>query len=335
MDARRTVYISTERGVMRGRLNGTLDDLQPLGLEKYGRVWSIVIDHRDPRRLYAGTNRGGVFRSDDRGDTWREMNNGLYYKEVSSIAQHPVTGELYVGTRPASIFKSADYGESWSNCDGLHALEGTKDWTWPHPPYYPHLKGIGLSRTDPKLILGAIEEGWLVRSTDGGTTWANLTDGTELDSHTVNVMPDNSKVLISTSGTGVYRSEDGGDHFVPANNGIDSRYLAQLAFHPAAPAMLFTAGAEVPPPLWRRPEGCRSQFYRSDDQGRSWQALKGGLPNDMPAAPRIVAGDTEVPGWVMVGMQDGALWLSRDHGDSFAKVATGLPTLFGLTSVAA
>ena len=71
MDTIRTVYISTERGVLRGRLNGTLDDLQPLGLEKYGRIGSIVIDHRDPRRLYAGTNRGGVFRSDDRGDNWR------------------------------------------------------------------------------------------------------------------------------------------------------------------------------------------------------------------------------------------------------------------------
>lgn len=333
MNAQRTLYISTERGLMCGRLNGTLEDLQPLGLANHGRVWSVVVDHRNPRRLYAGTNRGGVFRSEDRGETWREMNNGLYYKEVSSLAQHPVTGELYVGTRPASIFKSTDYGESWSNFDGLHALEGTKDWTWPHPPYYPHVKGIGLARGNPNLILGAIEEGWLVRSTDGGASWANLTDGPEFNSHTISAMPDNENVLISTSGKGVYRSEDGGDHFAPANTGLHSRYLAQLAFHPDEPRLLFTAGAEVPPPQWRRPEGCRSQFYRSEDQGRSWQALKGGLPNDMPAAPRVVAGDTAAPGWVMVGMQDGALWLSRDHGELFAKVATGLPALFGLTSV--
>jgi photosystem II stability/assembly factor-like uncharacterized protein len=335
MDARRTLYLSTDHGLMRGRLNGTLEDVKLLGLEKHGRMGSVVVDHREPRRLYVGTSRGGVFRSEDGGETWREVNDGLYYKEVSSLAQHPVTGELYAGTRPASIFKSADYGESWSNFDGLHALEGTKDWTWPHPPYYPHVKGIGLCRGDPELIFGAVEEGWLVRSTDRGATWSNLTDGTEFDSHTVNVMPDDANVLISTSGTGIYRSDDGGDHFVMANDGIHSRYLAQLAFHPEEPALLFTAGAEVPPPRWRRPEGCRSQFYRSQDQGRSWQALKGGLPNDMPAAPRIVAGDTAAPGWLMVGMQDGVLWLSRDRGESFARVATGLPTLFGLTSVAA
>jgi photosystem II stability/assembly factor-like uncharacterized protein len=335
MDARRTLYISTERGLMRGRLDRTVENMTLLGLEKYGRIGSVVVDHRQPQRLYVGTGRGGVFRSDDAGESWREMNEGLYYKEVSSLVQHPVTGELYAGTRPASIFKSSDYGESWTNFDALHTLEGTKDWTWPHPPYYPHMKGIGLSRSEPNVILGAIEEGWLVRSIDGGASWTNLTEGTEFDSHTVNVMPDNAKALISTSGKGIYRSEDGGDHFVAANDGIHSRYLAQLAFHPDDPALLFTAGAEVPPPRWRRPEGCRSQFYRSENQGRSWQALKGGLPNDMPAAPRIVAGDTVVPGWVMVGMQDGALWLSRDRGDSFTKIATDLPTLFGLTSIAA
>lgn len=334
MDARRTLYISTERGLFRGNLNGKVDDLRPLGLEKFGRMWSVVVDHRNPRRLYLGTSRGGVLCSDDAGERWREINEGLFYKEVSSIAQHPVTGELYVGTRPASIFKSSDYGASWQNCDGLHSLPETKDWTWPNPPHYPHVRDIGLSRDDPNLVLGAVEEGWVVRSTDGGRSWTNLKAGTEFDSHTIKVMPGNSRVLISTSGTGVYRSEDGGDHFVAANDGIRSRYLAQLAFHPAEPAVLFTAGAEVPPPGWRRPEGCRSQFYRSGDQGRSWHALKGGLPADMPKAPRTVAGDAEAPGWVMVGMQDGALWLSRDHGDSFRQVAAGLPTIYGLTSVA-
>jgi Sortilin, neurotensin receptor 3, len=333
MGTRRTLYVSTERGLFRGRLNGTLEDLRPLGLEQCGRLWSVVIDHRNPRRLYAGTGRGGVFRSEDGGETWRATNTGLFYQEVSSLAQHPVSGELYVGTRPASIFKSTDYGETWSNCEGLHRMPETKDWTWPNPPHYPHVRDIGLSRADPNLILGAVEEGWLVRSKDGGKTWSNLKDGTEYDAHTVQVMPNDPKVVISTSGKGVYRSEDGGDHFVAANDGIKCRYLAHLAFHPAEPAVLFTAGAEVPPPNWRRPEGCHSQFYRSDDQSRHWHALTGGLPDDIRAAPRTVAADREAPGWVMVGMQDGALWLSRDHGENFRQIAGGLPIIFGVTSV--
>jgi photosystem II stability/assembly factor-like uncharacterized protein len=195
----RKLYISTEKGLLRGALNGTLDNIKPLGIEGSGRVGPVVVDHRDPRRLYVGTGRGGVFCSEDGGERWRAINNGLYYQEVSSLAQHPVTGEMFAGTRPASIFRSGDYGASWSNCEGLHALPESEEWTWPHAPFYPHMKDIGLSRTDPKIILGAIEEGWLVRSTDGGKTWANLKNGTEHDSHTVKVMADNPKVVISTS----------------------------------------------------------------------------------------------------------------------------------------
>jgi len=145
-------------------------------------------------------------------------------------------------------------------------------------------------------------------------------------------MADDKRVIVSTSGQGIYRSTDGGEHFVRSDDGIRARYLAHLVYHPAEPRLLFTAGAEVPPPHWRRPEGCRSEFYRSADQGRSWQALKGGLPNDIRAAPRVVAGDTQAPGWVMVGMQDGELWLTRDHGDSFHRVAQGLPPVSGLAS---
>jgi len=335
MDEIRTLYISTERGLMRGRLNGTLEDVRPIGLERYGRAWSVVADHRNPRRLYVGTTRGGVFRSDDAGETWAKKSEGLYFQEVSCVVQHPSTGELFAGTRPASIFKSADYGESWVNLDGLHTLEGMEHWTFPHAPFFPHVKAIGLAERNPKLILGAVEEGWLVRSTDGGVTWANLTDGPEFDSHSVYSMPDRENVVISTSGKGVYRSENGGDEFVPANDGLNSRYLAQLAFHTERPQILFTAGAEVPPPEWRRPEGARPQFYRSENQGRSWQALSGGLPNDLRAAPRVVAGDSAVPGWVMVGMQNGEVWLSRDFGESFRRIASGLPAVFGITSVGA
>lgn len=335
MDANRTLFLSTQQGLMRGRLNGGLTDLQPAELEGCGGAWSVVVDHRDPVRLYVGTRRNGVFRSDDGGATWQKKSEGLYFQEVSCVVQHPATGVLYAGTRPAAIFKSVDGGESWANLDALHTLHEMEDWTFPHAPFFPHVKAIGLAAGDPGLILGAIEEGWIVRSTDGGVSWTNLRDGSEFDSHTVYPMPDDSRILVSTSGKGIYRSEDGGDHFAPAHDGIHSRYLAQLAFHRDAPQVLFTAGAAVPPPFWRRPEGCHSQFYRSENQGRSWQALTGGLPNDMRAAPRVVAGDSVAAGWVLVGMQDGELWFSCDFGESFDRIATGLPPVSGLTLLAA
>jgi hypothetical protein len=271
-----------------------------------------------------------MFRSEDRGKTWHEKNDGLIYKEVWSIAQHPTTGVLFVGTGPAAVFKSTNYGDSWTFCEQLHTLPETKHWTFPNPPHIAHVKGFGLCREDPNIIFGAIEEGWLIRSQDGGDTWTTLQSGTEIDSHTVSVMPNDRRVLLSASGSGIYRSEDLGDHFVPANDGLTRQYVSQIAFHDDEPNVLFTAAAEVPPRQWQRPQGANSKFFRSDDQGRSWKTLAGGLPKSMVAAPRATAGRPGTPGSFLVGMNDGSIWMTSDYGESFNQIATGLPPIYGL-----
>jgi photosystem II stability/assembly factor-like uncharacterized protein len=80
---------------------------------------------------------------------------------------------------------------------------------------------------------------------------------------------------------------------------------------------VFTAAAAVPPPGWSRPEGAHSAVYRSGDQGKTWARLTGGLPEDMTAAPRAVAGDPVDPDAVCIGMTDGTIWLTEDGGESF------------------
>ena len=122
-------------------------------------------------------------------------------------------------------------------------------------------------------IMGAVEEGWVVRSTDNGQTWQDITKGTHFDSHSVITMPNDPNVVISTSGHGVYRSEDGGLTFGNWSEGLDCVYMAQIVVHPSRPNVLFTAAAEVPPPGWRRPEGANAHFFRSENQGAIGDAL--------------------------------------------------------------
>lgn len=320
-------YIGTAAdGLYLAESNGSGYKSRPLGLQGKGALRSpVVVDRSDRRRLYAATSRGGVFRSEDAGQTWREINDGILYKEAWSIAQHPKTGELYVGTGPSSVFKSTNGGNTWVDCEQLRTLSETIDWTFPRPPHVSHVKGLALCVDDPMLIFGAIEEGWIIRSRDGGESWQNIKEGTEFDSHSVAVMPDNPSVVIATSGKGVYRSSDGGDHFVSSSQGLDCRYMAQLVVHPKQSNVLFTAAATVPPPLWRRPEGAVSGFYRSENQGNSWERLSGGLPSHFKAAPRAVAGDPEEPNSFVVGMTDGSVWMSEDGGESFREILSNLP----------
>jgi hypothetical protein len=331
MPSHADIYVSTQKGIFRGTLGSPVADMVPIGLDGLGTVSAIVIDHKNPNRVYAATRRGGVFRSDDRGKTWLEKNEGVIYREGWSLAQHPATGVIYLGTGPAGVFKSTDYGDHWTFCEQLHTLKETIHWTFPNPPHIAHVKGLAINREDPNEVFGAIEEGWLIRTQDGGETWTTLKSGTDIDSHTVNVMPDRANVVFCTSGNGIYRSEDNGDHFEPANEGLTRQYVSQLVVHHKEPNVLYTAASEVPPRGWRRPEGANSRFFRSDDQGKSWKTLSGGgLPEHFTAAPRGTSGLPDRPGSFLVGMSDGSIWMTTDHGESFGQIANGLPPIYGL-----
>jgi photosystem II stability/assembly factor-like uncharacterized protein len=321
-----TLYIGTGRGVFEASGNGRGYSVKPLGLQDTGGLrCPVIIDRDNPRRLYAGTSRSGVFVSEDAGATWRESNAGLDKQEVWWLEQGP-NGDLWAGVSPSAMYKSADRGVLWSECKQLQTLPTIKEWTFPQPPHISHVKHLSVHPGDPNCVLGAVEEGWLIRSTDGGATWENLRNGCEFDAHTVYFMPDNPKVIVSTSGKGVYRSEDGGDSFVKTVSGMNRRYMAHLAIHPSRPQAMFTAAAEVPPPGWTRPEGANAAFYRSDDQGQTWRQLDGkGLPERFKPAPRFVAGDPEDPDSVFFGLTDGSVWATRDGGESLERIVEITP----------
>ena len=327
----RVVFVGTAEGLYRAEPGGDRYEASVAGLQGKGTVRApLVVDRDDPRRLYAGTNRGGMFRSEDGGGTWREINDGIVYKEIWSVDQHPRTGELIVGTGPAAIFKSVDRGDTWTECEQLRTLPTTKEWTFPNPPHVAHVKGLGLYAEDPSLIFGSVEEGWAIRTRDGGTTWQNLKDGVEFDLHYINIMPDDPATIVATSGNGFYRSQDGGDSWSECSQGLSCRYLAPMVVHPARPCVFFTAAAAVPPPGWRRPEGADASFFRTENRADSWQKLTGGLPEHFTAAPRATAGDPEDPDAFFVGMTDGSVWMSEDGGESFRQILGGLPPITSL-----
>jgi len=324
----RLLYVGTTEGLYRAETDGARYEAELIGLQGKGAVRSpLVADKDEPRRLYAGTTRAGMQRSDDGGTTWREINEGIVYKEIWSLEQHPMTGELFAGTGPASIFKSSDGGETWVELEEMKRLRSTKEWTFPTPPHVAHVKGMSLAADDPRLIYGAVEEGWCVRSRDGGQSWDNLIEGVEFDLHYVRVMPDDAATIIATSGNGVFRSEDGGDSWKECRQGLTHRYHAAPVVNAARPNVLSTAAAAVPPPGWRRPEGADAAFFRSENRGESWERLRGGLPDHFTAAPRATAGDPDDPDAYFVGMTDGSVWMSEDGGESFREILNGLPQI--------
>lgn len=326
---------ATRDGLVRVSFESGGTKIEHLGLDGLGGLRTpVLIDPHAPATMYVGTSRDGFFRSTDAGVTWTESNKGIVFKEVWSLEQHPTTGTLFVGTAPGSIFRSDDRGLTWQECEGLNALQSRKSWTFPGPPYTAHVKGLALCAFDPDIVWGAVEVGWLVRSLDGGRTWTNIRNGESHDSHTVTVLPDDPRTVVSSSGEGMFRSEDGGDSFVESNAGVERRYMANAAVHADRPNVLFTAGAKGSPRGWDDiPEGADTWVYRSDDRGSTWQRLTDGLADPLRGGPRAVAIDPVDPDVVMVGLVDGTIWESRNGGNSFDLLVEGLPPVNGLTTV--
>jgi photosystem II stability/assembly factor-like uncharacterized protein len=285
----------------------------------------------DPRRLYAGSTRAGFFVSEDQGESWREMNRGMRYKDVWSIAQHPQTKTLWAGTCPTDVFRSDDHGETWRECESLQMLRTTQGWTGPVPPHVSRMKSLAIDPHDPAAVYGAIEEGWAVRSLDGGASWEQLAEGMDHDGHWITVMPDDSNVVIATGGKGVFRSTDRGATFTKAKGFDEYHYTpAYVVVRPSRPHELLTAATAIGPGGWNKPEAPGLAFARSEDQGETWRILEHAVDADFHPVPRGLVGDPDDPEVCFAGMTDGSVWMSRHGGERFERILGGLPPISSL-----
>jgi hypothetical protein len=231
------------------------------------------------------------------------------------------TGVLWYGAEPTAIYRSEDGGATWRECAGIEGMIGPPERLLPGD--VSHVRHIALG--PGATVFAAVEEGWVLRSEDAGATWSGVRDGVDRDCHSVTLLPGEPETVLVTHGSGISRSEDGGRTFMPSDDGVRQRYVIDVVVHPDRPDVLFTAAAECDPRMSaQRPEGANGAFFRSDDGGRTWWRLTGGLPRIMRPAPTCVAGDPGSPDSFTVGTSDGSVWLSEDGGESFEIAVEGI-----------
>jgi photosystem II stability/assembly factor-like uncharacterized protein len=149
--------------------------------------------------------------------------------------------------------------------------------------------------------------------------------------HTILLDPDNPRRLfVAISAAGVFRSEDGGDTWQPANRGLRSEGIPdpdaevghcvhRLAMHSSRPDVLFMQKH------W--------DVMRSDDGGHSWYEISGDLPTDFGFAIDVHAHEPETVYVVPIKSDaehfplDGKLrvYRSRTGGNEWEPLTHGLP----------
>ncbi len=239
----------------------------------------------------------------------------------------------------ATVHRSADRGQSWTRAEelGLPEESGlTLEKTWHVEP--------GRDGEDGRLWLGCAP-GALFRTDDGGETWqpveAILGHPTRerwhpgaggMCCHSIQLDPDEpERMYVGISAAGVFRTEDGGENWAPANQGTAADFLPEpfpdvgqcvhkLLLHPGRPGR-----------LWQQ-NHCG--VYRSDDRGESWERLEGnGLPSGFGFPLALDHRDADAAFVVPeVGAEnrvtcDGRLGVYRtqDGGSSWELLTDGLP----------
>lgn len=199
-------------------------------------VRRLAVDPRT-RTVYAGTAAGEVHRSTNGGKRWRRRSAGLEGHEVLAlvVGARPRPSALWLGTA-GGLFRSTDGGAVWSKVNALAARELTVDPTRPRTIFaaregvfrstddgatWRRLAAVRYtlslaidSRTAPTTVYVGTSYDSVLKSTDGGDTWAPAREGLprwgEVVDLAIDVRTNPSTLYAGPSSTGVFRSTDGG-----------------------------------------------------------------------------------------------------------------------------
>jgi len=284
--------------------------------------------------VFAGTHGDGLFFSADRGETWTEAAEGLTLPNVFSLQCATRGGEvtLLAGTEPVMLFSSSDYGRSWRAHPAIGELAGREKWTFPAPPHVAHLKSIAVHPAEPDVYYACVEQGALLKSTDAGNAWREITtyarpdDQWYRDIHKVVPAASNPQHIYMSTGVGVYRSDDGATSWRKLTaTDFPIGYPDHLIVSPRDAETVFVAGASTSPNIWRETHAAKSVVMCTRDGGAHWATAANGLPVGGRAAIEAMSVAIAGDGYdLFVANTDGEVYMSGDEGASWALIATGL-----------
>jgi len=192
---------------------------------------TILLDRKNPGRMYSAISAAGVFRSDDTGASWRPVTKGLsspYIPDpnteighcIHRIALHPSRPDVLYMQKHWDVMRSDNGGESWHEISGnlpsdfgfvvdVHAHEPETVYVIPIKSDSEHYPPEGKLR--------------VYRSKTGGNEWEPLTKGLPQQDCYVNVLReamavdslDKCGIYFGTTGGQVYASADAGDTWAP------------------------------------------------------------------------------------------------------------------------
>lgn len=354
-DAQRAALAANVRRGGRGEANATLaaglsntqwTELGPNNVG--GRIRAIVIDPRNANRIYIGAATGGVWLTENAGQSFRPLTETLPNLSIGALAMSPAnpdvlyagTGENFAGFAGMGIFRSTDGGTTWgflsSTSNDANVNSQAAEWG--------AVNRIAVSPANPNLILAATAtvasrlRGAIMRSTDGGASWTRialaagsvLTTGpnTNFGNSTppvpmdIQFDPTNpNNVLAGTANGHMYYSRDAGLSWtqtaplVSQIKGRNTSARAEIAWARSRPGLVYISLDNTPDAT-----GARGEVWKSEDSGATWTFLS--TPkhlNEQGDYDNAIWVDPTNENHIIVGGLD--LYQSQDGGILFNKIS--------------
>jgi photosystem II stability/assembly factor-like uncharacterized protein len=363
------VWIGTRKGLFVLRPDARRRAYRLSGPQFLGHiVHHIVQDPREPRQLLLAARTGHlgptVYRSADRGRTWREATQPPAFRKASAgelpravsrvfwlTAGHSTEqGTWYAGTAPAGLFRSADGGDHWEPVAGFNDHPMNSQWAAGRAtPDGELLHSILVDPRDARHLYIAISIGGVFESTDGGNDWTPLNGGIAADflpdptvtfghdPHRVEMHPQHPDRLYQQNHCGIYRLDRPGKTWLRIGQAMP-KSIGDIGFpivlHPKKPDVAWVIpmdGTKVWP---RTSVDGKPAVYQTRNAGRSWRRLSRGLPQRdawLTVLRQAMCIDSHESPRLYFGTTGGEVWAGTNGGESWRRIAQHLPEIYSVT----
>ncbi|MBK6912774.1 MAG: T9SS type A sorting domain-containing protein [Ignavibacteriales bacterium] len=240
--------------------------------------------------IIAGSDGGGIYTSGDQGLSWNQnsilnTDNDYEFNHIQKNSNNDIFAAVHGYLSYNSLYKSTDQGISWAHIGVGHSTEYG-------------ITSLYIDEND-KLYTGEFDR--VNFSTDNGVTWTSTHIwGSSSWVYSIVSKPDDL-VIIGTYGNGIFRSIDGGLSFVAAGLAYQHVY-----------ALLRDSLGNIY-------AGSTGGFFKSTDDGITWQPHNNGLDGGSTILDLLLLGDKTI-----LATSYSGFYFTEDQGDNWHKLNDGL-----------
>lgn len=292
----------------------------------------------DSNKLFC-VNDGGVWKSDDKGTTWTNLNTDLTLTQFYRMTSEPTnpshliggtqdngtqrtTGKLFwkaayggdggevcfssqnskyiLGeTQNNGVFRSTDKGLSWSSA--ASGLSGSGAWIG---PIVSHPDSLGIFYTARQQVF---------KTTDNAASWTAISSGTSGTIREMAICKTRPSTMYVSVGSTLYLSNDCGYNFSLVSNGMPNRTITSVYVHPDSSkvAIVTFSGFGA------------GKIYKTTNSGENWINISGDLP-DAPVNDGLIY----YPGYptkIYFVATDVGVFMTNNYGVNWVELSEGLP----------